>query len=76
MVTKKQYEQGITTVQITTNTLKRLRMIKAGFDYSTFDEVINVGLNLLEDNQSDCFASSQPSNKSKKQHTQTKEKRK
>lgn len=48
MVTKKQYEQGITTVQITTNTLRRLRVIKAQNDYSHFDELINKALDCFE----------------------------
>lgn len=48
MVTKVQYENGITTVQITTNTLKRLRILKAGLDFSSFDETINRGLDLIE----------------------------
>lgn len=49
MVTAEKYDKGITTIQITTKTLKRLRIIKAEHDYSTFEDVINDGLNFLED---------------------------
>jgi hypothetical protein len=48
MVTKKQYEQGITTVQVTTNTLRRLRVLKAQNDFAHFDELINKALDVLE----------------------------
>ena len=58
-------------------TLKRLRVLKAEEDFAHFDELINKTLDNYEGyNHSDCFASSQPSHKSKRQHIQSKEKRK
>jgi hypothetical protein len=73
MVTQKQMVEGWTNIRVSEMTVRRLRVLKAQNDYSHFDELINKSLDLLEgyDNKSDCFASSQPSHKSKKQHTQT-----
>ena len=49
MVTKKESKDGWANIRVRTTTLKRLRVAKAQMEVPLYDDVINTGLNLLEE---------------------------
>ena len=48
MVTAKQFQEGWTSIRVSTMTLKRLRVLKAENDFAHFDELINKALDEYE----------------------------
>jgi len=48
---KRNTEDGWTNIRIRTATVKRLRVAKANMELPLYDDVINTGLNLIEEEQ-------------------------